>query len=373
MDLLSSTEIFAINDVRDVSDFKTFSFSGYKKTEVKNQLLKSLQESKIEESCYWSAELVCSGHFLDLWDIALFFLGKYIHLGNPLAILYLKRKFAVFRVVANEVRYASRPLDLRNNQAVRELFAELFSTLALSDKKQSYEDVRIEHVQDINQMLTHLRANHSEYASSLLREADPKEWTIALNEFAYHLSVHSRHLNMACFWLEWMVQYDHLCRHNKEPLLCEKRIEYGELESKYRGDFIWLIWETLVHYAEQRGTLEHTLVQSLFEQFRIRYSYGAIKKRKSMIYFAISILTETTCLKKEILKEADKEIVAVATANVHSVIYKTIQKAVVLKRTESHRTESQDLGKTEKNERLCESMDKLDLLQKYDPSFRDMT
>ena len=92
-----------------------------------------------------------------------------------------------------------------------------------------------------------------------------------------------------------------------------------------------------------------------------------------MIYFAISILTETTCLKKEILKEADKEIVAVATANVHSVIYKTIQKAVVLKRTESHRTESQDLGKTEKNERLCESMDKLDLLQKYDPSFRDMT
>ena len=72
-----------INDIRTPAQFKGVSFSKYKKTEVRKQLIENLKKGRIEPACYWCAELICGGHFMEVWETIIHYIGKHIHLGNP--------------------------------------------------------------------------------------------------------------------------------------------------------------------------------------------------------------------------------------------------------------------------------------------------
>lgn len=63
-----------INDIRPPAAFKGISFSKYKKADVKNEFVANLLNGKIEPACNWAAELVCAGHFLELWENIFFLL-----------------------------------------------------------------------------------------------------------------------------------------------------------------------------------------------------------------------------------------------------------------------------------------------------------
>ena len=201
-----------INDIRNSNEFKNITFSGFQKSKVKIELIKNIKNNKIEPSCYWSIELICSGHYIDLWEVILLVTSKYIHIGNPKLSIYLALRYNNFKEILHN-GYVDNELKLRNNQKIRKLFAEIICILCLSNKKHSIEFLKIDPNEfDIALLSDKLKADKITYCENIFKPEDPKQLFIPLNELAYNLKNNNI---SATYWVEWLLHLNNSVNQKK--------------------------------------------------------------------------------------------------------------------------------------------------------------
>jgi hypothetical protein len=352
---------FQINDIRTLAEFKGESFSKYKKTDVRKELLNCMLDGKIEPACNWGAELICAGQFLDLWDIILTFLGKHVHLANPKLAIYLEMRYEKFKQIISS-GYVDDILRLRNNPQIRALFAEIICILCNTNKKHSFQGIKInkEEEYDITYMSNKLKAPSMSYAQSVYKKDDPKELFISINEFAYHISPESNNSLQACFWLEWIMEFQKICANKKEKCLCERRSNIP-VDDKFQMDPIWIIWEIILQQSPEKDNIKSKILNSILKLYCLKYTPGVKKRRRYLIYYAISIITEKYDTKIEITK--DKDLVETVVKKINA-IYKQIKKNEVGPKVDYLMT---DVRKSN----LEKTIDKLQMLNKFDISMHN--
>jgi cytochrome b involved in lipid metabolism len=320
-------DVTLINDIRPMGEFKGITFSNYKKTEVKNSLLDNMLKTKIEPACHWCAELLCAGHFMDVWEIILYYVGKHIHLGNPRLTVYLENRYSIFRNIMAQGNFTSE-IQLRNNKNIRKLFAEIICVLTYSPRKHSFEPIRINRTEefDMTQMTERLKAPSVKYAQPVFEKEDPKELYIAINEFSYSISREGSNLMRACYWIEWLIEFENICKKRKEVCRAQRRSSIN-VEHKFQKDIIWMIWDALKHYAqeERHGDFVLKTMDSLLNLFCIKYTTACCKRRRYMLYFAVGLLTDAVPSTVEIISK-DHKLVLVSVLEQISIIYKQIKK-----------------------------------------------
>lgn len=320
-----------INDKRLQKEFGGITFSKYKKTDVKKQLLNSLFNGAMEEACYWSAEFVCAGHFADLWEIIIHFIGKNIHLGNPKLPIYIEVRYDEFKNIVNK-GYVDNEIKMRNNNEIRKLFAEIVCVLCNSHKRNPLSLIKIDSGDFNLQNLTgKLKADSLTYGNKVFRSKDPKDLFIAVNEFMYNISKPVRNITVAYWWLEWIIAYETTCKKNKKNILIAERRENIPVPSNFQTDIIWIVWEGILHESIGISKAVTKLLKSLLNIFCIRYSSGTKKKRRFLIYFAISLILLPINLNIKII-EGEQQIKKICERV--NVIYKQIKKNEIQPNTE---------------------------------------
>jgi hypothetical protein len=328
-----------IHDKRPEKDFNSTTFSNYKKSDVVKTFIDAMNNQNVENALFWSTELLCSGRLKDLWDAFIITMGKHIRGGNPKLATYISIRFEKFKeIIING--YADNELEVRNSADMRKLLAEIVLVLCYSPKKPSLQMLKINKKEDFSfdRLGLNLKADNMDWCKKVMKEKDPKEIILCLNEFTYHF--YNNNLLRACYWVDWLIDFDALCRKQKKPITILER-EFVKVDPKFMSDPIWLLWEVLKGRCR---TEEETIINALLDLFSIKYNFTQKKKRKHLLYLGIELFTENPSLKIPIVHQSDKiKAVLPQVCNFYKAIKKYEQRPDII--NDKHRNLQKSIDK----------------------------
>ncbi len=317
-----------VYDTRTVVDFQKFTFSGHLRQHVYKVLEENIKLGHADYACYWTLELLCSGLTHSMWQTLFESTSKHINRAAPNALLYLVKMYEKFAPYEGQYSFTSMQ-DIRNNSDVRNLVCETAASIAMCRKNKLPPLPKIKPEHDFLQITIHenLKSPSANYARSIVKESDPVELYIPLNELTYCLRPETRDVEKSLYWVAWILKYSsQFKKQNKTDLICNFR-QNPYVEDKYLHLAIWLIWDVVLDAAKkspQSGTLA-PYIDSLYKFYCLRWNPGVLKTRLCFLINAVLFICESTTLDIHYSVPHDISTVHKLIENIPHWIYAIIQ------------------------------------------------
>ena len=178
------------------------------------------------------------------------------------------------------------------------MFCAILEKNAFSIPKIKHDDF------DFWNLTNKLKAKNKNLGLTVIKNDDPNEILMAVNEFAWNIHYSISDSFNAYYWIEWILEYEKLCKKKKIKKECISR--NIQIENKYKKEMIWTFWECLLNESERRNTGVRKIIESLLNLYTVKYKPSIKHKRKLIIYYAVSLLTENPNLNTKIINNNDK-------------------------------------------------------------------
>ena len=316
-----------VSDGRTVLDFQKFTFSGHLRTHVYKVLDENIKLGHADYAGYWTLELLCSGLVHSMWQTLFESSARHINRAAPNVFLYLVQAYEKF--APYESQYSLMAMtDMRNNIPVRQMVCEAAATVALTRKNKLMSLPTIKPEYDFQQVTIteNLKAPSSNYVRHLLKEEDPMDLYVSLNELAYCLRPESRDFTRAIYWISWILKFASAFKHtNKRPLECSFRPN-PYIDQSHGRHVVWIFWDIVQNASRsspQAGVL-NPYIDALYKLHCLRWNPSVMKSRCCFLVCACLYICESNTL--DIHYPVPQDIIAVkgiveSTPNwIHSII-----------------------------------------------------
>ncbi len=293
---------YIVYDMRQVRDFKTVSISGYKKLDICKAFQNALANSNVEEALRWGIEMHCTGMNQKLWEILYNVYLQYIHINNPHFFrYYFKRREDYFRLVQSYPN--DHELFSRNDQSLRNLYAELIAICAFSKKSPLFQPKCIpkltqKMLYDRNELRKRMMGLPMHQIHSYVDPNDPNEIKLGLNEIYSNLYESKGNFPLFAFWITWLEQvsaYKKREQNNAEISLFETHQAFAciptvieGIKEEYQTHWVWKIWHFILDYKQKRPLDKEASywIDAAFQNFIEDFKPAQYQRKKYLLYIS---------------------------------------------------------------------------------------
>lgn len=308
---------YVIYDMRQTRDLKQISISGYKKTDICKAFQNSLINSKLEDSLRWGVEMHSTGMNVKIWELLYNVYLQYIHINNPDFYLYfLKRRNDYFCFVQS---YPDQhEIFSRNDQSIRNLYAEMISIIVLSKKTPLFNAKSIPNLSqkllyDKMELKKRMMGISIDQIYKYVDTNDPNEIKLGLNEIYSNIYHQKGNFPLFAFWIMWLERitaYKKKQQNNSEISLFETHQEFkciptviDGVKEEYQTHWVWKIWKFLIDLKSkvQISKEVNIFVTSAFQDFVDDFKPAQYGRKKYLIYLSFYALKNMINFESSIL------------------------------------------------------------------------
>ena len=282
---------YIIHDIRTQKDFKGITICGYKRKDVLNAYQNSIINNKLEDSIRWCTELHSTGLNNQIWESLKMIYIKYIHINSPKYFFYiLKREKDYQRIIESYPK--KHEIFSRNNQEIRNLYAELTAISALTKKNnlflpkslpvinsKSFENDDIK-----KRMLSKNLDGIIDYAHN----TTTNEMKLALNEILTNISSKYGTLQNCLYWYLWIEKLENN-KKTDDKILYTSKINN---EDKYYDHWTTILWNIILDFQSYLDKNNLILLKKIHHIYKKNFKPSQISKKKYYFFIAFYILKE---------------------------------------------------------------------------------
>jgi hypothetical protein len=317
-------ESYVIHDIRSQKDFKGITICGYKRKDVLNTFQNCMINNKLEDAIRWCVELHATGLNNNIWDSIKNIYFKYIHINNPKYFFYLLKREKEYKNIIS--KYPKKhEIYTRNNQEIRNLYAELTAISSLIKKNNIFlpRSLPVINNKSFEKDDIHKRmiSKDLDKINDFIFNTTTNEMKLALNEISNNLSLRHGTFENCIYWYLWLEKIENL-KKKENNILFSNNVSNNE--NKYFDHWIFILWKILNNIGEKYIEKNNLIfLKKLYHEYIKNFKISHINKKKYYIFIAFFIIKNNVNWNINIFQ--NEHLIIQSNANIN-IMYENIIK-----------------------------------------------